>query len=170
MATNVKHNVRNISPGIRGLNALTGYVELAAGETRPNVEMSQAEFENAKRTNYFEFDGPAAATGSGNQAEAEALPGTHKALDKIASDEKITFAAETTTVAEKQAAILAARAAKAGGADSGTGNGQPDELDRMSDDDLRVTAAAIAGKSVDEVKDLDRPALLELARATPAGT
>lgn len=172
MATTVKRSVHNITKGIRGLNGLTGYVELEAGETRPDVEMTEAEFENAKRTGYFEFDGSGSGTSDqakAAEAAADELPGTHKLLDKLAADEvpPIVFGAEVKTVADKQAAITAARTARAAPAATG-GGAQGDELDRMSDDDLRNTAAAIAGKPVTELADMDRDALLALARTPPA--
>ena len=160
MATK-KYTVRNTTNGYRGLNAVSGYVELNPGETRENVEMTDAEYKNAVGTNYFAFGSDATAAGA--DGEGDDLPSTHKELDKLAADEGVTFSEGTKTVADKQAAITAARG---GGSTTPTdgGGAQPDELDKMNDDDLRTTAAAISGKTVDELKDTDRDGLLKLAR------
>ncbi len=153
------YTVTNTAKGIRGLNAVSGYVELDPGERREGVELSDAEYASAERTGYFEF-GNAKAGSSADQEQEDALPGTHALLDKLAKDEGVTFPEGTRTVAEKQAAITAARDAAA----ADPGGAKPDELDNMSDDDLRSTAAALSGKSADEVASLDRDALLKLAR------
>jgi hypothetical protein len=161
-----KYTVRNTQAGIRGLNTVSGYRDLAPGETAENVELTTAEYESAKRTNYFAFGADAEAA-AGEGGEGDALPGTHAELDKLAgSMPGFSFPDGTRTVADKQAAITAARAATA----DGTGGGVPtptaptDDLDNMSDDDLRNTASAISGKPVAELTDTSREDLLKLAR------
>lgn len=54
MATK-KYTVRNTTQGFRGLNAVSGYVELNPGEVRQGVEITDDEYRNAEGTNYFAF-------------------------------------------------------------------------------------------------------------------
>lgn len=156
-----KHTVRNTTAGFRGLNAVDGYVELAPGETREGVDIEAAELASAKRTGYFAFDGAA--------DEAEEADEGGKALDKMSKAElEATATAEgvdisaATNNAGRVAAIEAARAAKAGGAPTPTP--APDDLDKMSDDDLRTTVAAVTGKPVGDYATTEREELLKLAR------
>lgn len=60
-----KVTVRNISPGFRGLNAETGYLEFNPGETREGVEITDAELKSARSTGYFEFGKDAAKADPG---------------------------------------------------------------------------------------------------------
>lgn len=52
-----QHTVKNITAGPRGFNATSGYVELAAGKTATNVEISEAELRSMYRTGSFQIDG-----------------------------------------------------------------------------------------------------------------
>lgn len=135
-----KTAVRNVAPGIRGLHAVTGYRDFAPNEFAESVEMTAAELESAKRTGYFRF---------GTAAKAD----------------------PRAEAAEEQARLDNPTAAVTGGADGAgapgfqaAGGGSTDELDKMSDEDLKTTTAALTGKPVEELPD-DRDELLKLARA-----
>jgi hypothetical protein len=162
MADNgTKVTVRNTARGVRGLNAVEGYREFEPGQGG-EVTLTAAERKSAESTGYFTFGADAKdAEPTGDPAK---LPGTHAELDALAAAETITFADGVKTVAEKQAAITAARAAKAGGGSVTTGGAQRDELDSMDDATLLTTAAALSGKPESELAGQDREALLKLAR------
>lgn len=126
MADNTKTAVRNVAPGVRGLNLVTGYRDFDPNEYAESVELSAAELASAKRTNYFRF-------GAAAKQDPRAAP------------------------AEPAEAPAAPPAAP-------SGEGQTDELDKMSDDDLRATTAALTGKTVKELEKTNREQLLKLAR------
>lgn len=151
-----KHNVKNISNGIRGFRSTDGLVELAPGQTAEGVEISAHEYASAKRTEWFEMDGEPDEADEGEKALADDLDTTVPKLREIAKAESVDLAGMTSK-ADIQGAIRIARTAKS----SGSGN---DALDAMDDDTLRSTVSAITGKSEADVADLDRPALLALAR------
>lgn len=161
MADNTKTSVRNVAPGIRGLNLVSGYRDLAPGEFIESVELSAAEHKSAESTGYFEFGSKAK---SAAKAEAAAttgadLPNNVPKLKKLARDEGIDVGTAKSAAA-LQAAIVAGRAAKAPPTPPVTP--PSDDLDNMSDDDLRNTVAAITGKPAPD--GADREALLKLAR------
>lgn len=171
-----KHTFLNTAAGPRGINAIDGYAELAPGERR-SLDVSDAELKAAERAGYFDIGGKApapgtatGATGAGggpldrdaSGAAGGSLPGNVMKLKKIARDEGIDVG-DAKTVPTLQAAITAARTAKAtagGGTTTGTGN---DDLDTLDDETLRTTTAALLGKPVDGLPT-DRGELLELAR------
>lgn len=160
-----KTSVRNITVGIRGLNTVDGYRDLAPGELVESVELDEAERKSADSTGYFEFGAkakaaPAAASGATAPA---ALPRNAPKLKKLARDEGIDVG-EAKTVDALVAAIETGRAAKTAGGIPPTGNPPADDLDNMSDDDLRNTVAALTGKPVTDYTDTERVALLKLAR------
>lgn len=154
------HNVKNISTGIRGFHSTEGLVEIAPGQVAEGVEISGAELKSAKRTGWFEIDGDADEGGEGGeQQQADDLDTTVPKLREIAKGEGVDLSGMTSK-ADIQGAIRVARASKPAG---GTGSGG-DELDAMDDATLRSTVQAITGKSEADVADLDRAALLALAR------
>jgi len=155
-----KHTVRNTAPGPRGLHAAQGYIELAPGQTLSDVEMDDHEYESAKGTGNFHFDTAAKRDAKADQAatSGEGLPSNPMQLKQLAKSEGIDVGG-ATKAADLQAAILAGRKAKA---ESGTGGEQSDDLDNMSDDDLRATVQAITGNA--PAADADRDTLLKLAR------
>lgn len=160
-----KTTVRNTTKGYRGFHAVDGYVELAPGETRADVELSDAERKSADGTGYFEFGAAAkaAARTAAPASNAAPLPNNVPKLKKLAKDEGIDLGT-ATTAKDITAAIVAARTAKAAAAPVvPPPPGPADDLDNMADDDLRTTTAAITGKSVDELPT-DRAELLKLAR------
>jgi hypothetical protein len=76
----MKTSVRNVAPGIRGLNTVQGYRDLAPGEFVESVELTDDEHKSADSTGYFAF-GKAAKTaetaapaGAAAPAPAEELP------------------------------------------------------------------------------------------------
>ena len=115
-------DVRNTTKGIRGLNTLAGYRDLAPGELATDIELSKAERASAESTGYFEF-GKAAAS-------------------EPTADEPVP-SAEPSPVDTPRAA---------------------DDLDAMSDADLRTTVEALTGKKPGP--NTSREKLLEAARAT----
>lgn len=117
-------DVRNTTKGIRGLNTLAGYRDLAPGELATGIELSDAERKSAESTGYFEF---------GKAAKAEPKP------------EPVVEPVEPSPVETVRAA---------------------DDLDAMSDADLRVTVEAITGKKPGP--NTSREKLLEMARAPSA--
>lgn len=153
-----KVTVRNTSPGFRGLNTETGYVELPAGGSA-EVELSAAERKSAEKAGYFEFGGSAPADDEGGD---KALADMTKAeLEATATAEGVDISGAKNN-AERVAAIETARAAAGGGGGIPPITPPADELDKMSDDDLRNTVQAITGKPAPA--DADRNALLKLAR------
>lgn len=160
----MKHTVRNIAPGPRGINAVSGYVEIAPGQSITDLELTEAEFESAKGTGHFEFGKGTKGAPAPTTKPAENtgdLPKNVMQLRKIARDEQIDLG-DASSVADIQAAIVAGRAAKAAAAAGG--GGQADALDAMDDDALRDTVAVITGKPAPA--DADRATLLTLARGT----
>ncbi len=154
-------DIRNTTKGIRGLNTEAGYRDLAPGELATDIELSDAERKSAERTGYFEF-GSKAKAAPAPDAEPDALPRNAPKLKKLARDEGIDVG-EAKSVDDLTAAIEAGRAAKAAGGIPPATPAQPDDLDAMSDDDLRATVTAITGTA--PAADADRAALLALARA-----
>jgi len=154
-----KYDLRNTSKGIRGVNAVSGYREFGPGEVAEGVELSDAEYESAKRTGYFEFG--AAAKAEAEDETDDALPGNVPKLKKLAREEGIDLGT-ATSAADIQAVILSARAAKAAGSGIPPSTPPADDLDAMSDADLRDTVQAITGKPAPDGSD--REALLKLAR------
>jgi hypothetical protein len=123
-----KRSVRNVTGGIRGLNTMQGYRDLAPGELAEGVELSKAEYDSAKRTGYFEF---------GAAAEKEPEP---------APPPPATPPAPSAPLAPPPPS---------------------DELDKMSNDDLRNTVKVLTGKDAPEASndpEKDRVELLKLAR------
>lgn len=147
--------VTNTAKGIRGLHTVEGYQEFQPGQTL-TVELSEAEYTSAKRTGYFAF-GKAAAERAAEGADDD-LDVTVPNLKKLAVAEGIDLG-DANTKAEIQGAIRKARAEKAAAGDAG---GQPDDLDNMSDADLRTTVQAITG--TEPAADATREQLLKLAR------
>lgn len=140
MADTSKTAVRNIAVGIRGLNTVNGYRDLAPNELAEDVELTAAELESAKRTGYFRF---------GTAAKAD--PATDGGEDVARLD-------------NPTAAVTGGPGgAGAGPAPAAVGGGSTDELDKMSDADLKTTTAALVGKPVESLPD-DRKKLLKLAR------
>jgi hypothetical protein len=157
-----KHTVRNTAPGPRGLNTVDGYRELAPGETLTGVELSEAEFKSADKTGYFHFDSAAKRDAKADEApgSGEGLPNNMPKLKGIAKAEGVDISG-LNSVADIQKAILDARTAKAAAA--ATPPAPPtDDLDNMSDADLRSTVQAITGD--EPAADADRETLLKLAR------
>lgn len=166
MADASNYTVTNTAAGPRGINTVDGYAELAPGETR-KVDLSAGEHAVASKLDYFTFgEGGAAAKApsppdnDGNGEGGGSLPSNPMQLKAIARAESIDVTG-LTKGDELKAAILAGRKAKAAQA---AGGGASDDLDKMDDDTLRTTAAALSGKSVEELADQDRDALLKLAR------
>lgn len=60
----VKHVVTNVTEGPKVLNALTPGVLLAGDSTDDPVEMTEAEYEAAKKTGWFKFGAAAAKEAS----------------------------------------------------------------------------------------------------------
>jgi hypothetical protein len=149
------HNVKNISTGIRGFHSVDGLVEIAPGQTAEDIEINAAEYASMKRTGWFDVDGKPDEADEGDKAPADDLDKTIKELREIAKVEEVDLAGMTSK-ADIQGAIRLARTAK--------GSGGRDAVDEMDDDTLRTTVSAITGKSAEDVADLDRPALLALAR------
>lgn len=141
-----KTAVRNISPGYRGLNTVQGYREFNPNEYAESVEMTAAELASAKRTGYFRF-GAAAKPDPKAEAQAE--------IERL----------DNPTAAVTGGPGTGAGAGAGGGAPTtgAVGGGSTDELDKMSDDDLKTTTAALTGKPVESLPD-DRAELLKLAR------
>ena len=160
---NTKTSVRNVAVGIRGLNTVAGYRDLAPGELVDEVELTSDELANAKSTGYFEFgkEAKAAPAPAGAAAPAE-LPRNAPKLKKLAKDEGIDVS-NAKTVDQLTAAIEAGRAAKAAG---GIPPSTPpaDDLDNMADADLRNTVAALTGKPAADYESTSREDLLKLAR------
>lgn len=154
--------VRNTTKGIRGLNTLAGYRDLAPGELAEDVELSDVERKNAESTGYFEFGKAAKAAPEPEQADA--LPRNAPKLKALAKAEGIDVGS-ATKVDDLVAAIEAGRTAKAAG---GITPPVPpvDDLDAMSDADLLVTVEAITGKAPPE--GATREELLAAARAPAA--
>lgn len=171
-------SVKNTARGMRGLHTTTGLVMLDVGEVREDLELSAAERKSAESTGYFEF-------GAKAEAEPESGPRTDPddttaELDKrsiaelkdIAKAEGVTLPEQGTgdggrvLKADIVGAIAAARASSTGAggvpADLGGGASATDELDNMSDDDLRATVQALTGEEAPA--DADRETLLGLAR------
>jgi len=165
----MKTSVRNTAPGIRGLNTVQGYRDLAPGEFVESVELTDDEHKNAESTGYFVFGKgaktaeTAAPPGTVTPPAAEPLPANVPKLKKIARDEGIDVG-DAKSAAELTAAIEAGRAAKAAGGLTPPPPGPGDDLDNMADDDLRNTVAALTGKPVADYANTDRDELLKLAR------
>lgn len=157
-----KHTVRNTAPGPRGINTVDGYRELAPNETA-TVELDDAEFKSASKTGYFHLDSAAKADAKADEAAAsgEGLPSNMPKLKSIAKAEGVDLTGKTT-VADIQKAILDARAAKVDQANATPPAPPSDDLDAMSDADLRTTVQAITGS--EPPADADRETLLKLAR------
>lgn len=168
MSEGKRYIVTNTAAGPRGVYQDDGsYVEIPAGETR-SVDLTDAEYNSAKGTGHFSFGkagekAQAAATAvAGQEGAADALPSNIMKLRKIARDESIELGSAASVDAVK-AAILSARAVKAGGA-GGIGAQTPgDDLDTLDDNTLQATVAAITGKAVADLPT-DRDELLKLAR------
>jgi hypothetical protein len=160
--TTSKHTVRNTAPGPRGLNTVDGYRELAPNETA-TVELEEGEFKSADKAGYFHFDSKAKADAKADAAaeSGEGLPNNMPKLKGIAKAEGVDLTGKTT-VADIQKAILDARAAKVAAAGSTPPAPPSDDLDNMSDADLRATVQAITGE--EPAADADRESLLKLAR------
>jgi len=151
-------SIKNTQRGIRGVNTVDGPLDIEPGATVDDVELSDGEYRVAKRTGWFEFGDESGGGGSGDPdggKSADDLDTTIAKLREIAAAEGVDLSG-LTAKADIQAAIRAAREAKASGAD---------ELDGLDDDTLRTTVAALTGKSVDELAETDRAGLLALARA-----
>lgn len=150
--------VTNTAKGIRGLHTVDGYQEFQPGQTL-TVEMSEAEYNSAKRTGYFAF-GKAAAEKAAAGSDDD-LDVTVAKLREIAVAEDIDLDGATAK-ADIQEAIRKGRAAKAS-----AGGEQPnDDLDNMNDADLRTTVQAITG--TEPAADATREQLLKLARGQEA--
>lgn len=149
-----EQTVTNTAKGPRGLNTVNGYRELAPGETA-SVELTEAEAKSAKGVGYFAF-GKAAAEKAAESANDD-LDVTVAKLREIAVAEKVDLNGATAK-ADIQDAIRTARADKAAST-SGQAN---DDLDNMSDDDLRTTVQAVTGS--EPAADASREQLLKLAR------
>lgn len=162
MATS-KYTVRNSAQGPRGLHTVAGYVELAPGQTLENVEIDDGEHKSAESTGYFEFGAKAKAAAKADAVAAagnttgDDLPNNMPKLKGIAKAEGVDLTG-TTSVADIKSAIAAHRTAKASDASAQ----HTDDLDAMSDDDLRNTVQAITAQPAPA--DADRTALLALAR------
>jgi pyruvate/2-oxoglutarate dehydrogenase complex dihydrolipoamide acyltransferase (E2) component len=169
----MKTSVRNVAPGIRGLNTVQGYRELAPGDFVESVELTDDEHKNADSTGYFAFGKAAktaetaapagAAAPTPTPTPAEELPNNVPKLKKIARDEGIDVG-DATSSADLKAAITAGRATAAAGGITPPAPGPGDDLDNMADDDLRNTVAALTGKPASDYADTDRDELLKLAR------
>ena len=153
---NRKITVTNAAPGIRGFNAVQGLIELAPGQTVEGVEVPEGEVPVMERTGWFTLN-----SGGGGHGDPD------KPQQRAAGDDLDTTVAELRAIAEREGVDLSGLTAKADiqaairahrAGDSG------DELDGMDEDTLRTTVSAITGKSEADVADLDRAALLRLAR------
>jgi hypothetical protein len=151
------HNVKNISTGIRGFHSVDGLVEIAPGKSAEGVEISTAEFNSMARTGWFEVDGKPDENAEGDVAQADDLDTTIPKLKEIAKLEDVDLNGMTSK-GDIQGAIRLARTAKA------TKPAGSDAIDAMDDATLRSTVQALTAKPFDEVNELDRPALLALAR------
>lgn len=158
-----KQTVRNTSGGYRGLNTVGGgYVELSPGQTVEGVDLSDAELASAKDAGYFEFGGK--ATAPADDDGGKSLDKMNKAeLEAVAAAEGVDLSAATNQAGRVEA-IEAARKAAAGGITPGAA-APADDLDNMSDADLRTTVAAVTGKPETDYTDTSREDLLALARA-----
>jgi hypothetical protein len=76
--------VTNITKGPKGLNALSGPVEVQAGET-VDVEMNDAEVASSTRTGWFQF---------GSKAKAHDEPVVETDIDKMTVAELKAFLAD----------------------------------------------------------------------------
>lgn len=168
-------SVKNTARGMRGLHTTTGLVMLDVGEVREDLELSTAERKSAESTGYFEFGAKAEAEPADAETDADGLPEKVADLEKLATAEGIDLSTIQGTGANARVlkadiakAITDKRAAAAGGtgggvpADLGGGASATDELDNMSDDDLRATVQALTGEEAPA--DADRETLLGLAR------
>jgi hypothetical protein len=169
--------VRNVTRGFRGLNTKDGgYLELGPGQLAEGVELDDAELESAKRTGYFAFGKDADSTADAAAALVASTPGAAPAtppggplprnvtqLKKIARDEGIDVG-DAKSADDLTAVITAGRAAKAAGGIPPINPGPSDDLDNMSDDDLRTTVAALTGKPATDYATTERDELLRLAR------
>lgn len=151
------HMIKNISTGIRGVNAVDGLVEIGAGQTATDVEMTDGELRSSARTGWFEIDGSTDAPAEG---PADDLDVTVPKLREIAKLEEVDLQG-LTAKGDIQGAIRAARTVKAEQAGKGAGS---DAIDEMDDATLLTTAAALTGKPESELQGKDRDELLRLAR------
>jgi len=142
-----KTAVRNVAPGIRGLFLVTGYRDFAPNEYAESVEISAPEMASAKRTNYFRF-------GDAAKPDPKAEP-----AEEIERLENPTASVTGGSTLTGDGAAGGGSAPPAGAA----GGGSTDELNKMSDVDLKTTTAALTGKPVESLPD-DRDELLKLAR------
>ena len=157
-----KVTITNTAPGLRGVNTDEGLVYLAPGETRDDLDVSGGNLKAARAKSYFTFDGRVDES-SDAEPQGDGLDDMSVAdLDSLIAAEGVTLP-ETGTgnngnvvKADRVAAIRAHRASPSESAD---------DLDAMSDDDLRVTVQALTGKEMGELADFDRETLLGLARA-----
>lgn len=158
--------VKNTAPGLRGLHTVSGFLEIEPGAT-VDVEMTDGEYASALATGHFEFDGePPAAEPVVEDPNAALDKLSVGELETTATAEGVDVAAIAGTGANGRvlkadivAAIIAKRAAPTTAA--------VDELDAMDDATLRTTVQAITG--TEPAADLDRAALLALARGTGSG-
>lgn len=150
------HTIKNISTGIRGVNAVGGLVEIGPGQTATDVEMTDAELRSSGHTGWFEIDD------APEEGPADDLDTTVAKLREIAKAETVDLSG-LTSKADIQDAIRAARTVKAEQEAKGAGGGNSD-LDAMDDATLLTTAAAITGKPEAELQGKSRDELLRLAR------
>lgn len=149
------HTIKNISAGIRGVNAVGGLVEIGPGQTATDVEMIDAELRSSARTGWFEIDG---STDAPEEGPADDLDTTVPKLREIAKAENVDLSG-LTAKADIQGAIRAARTVAA---EKAAGGG--DAIDDMDDATLLTTAAALTGKSEADLQGTPRDELLRLAR------
>ena len=153
-----KHTVKNISTGIRGFHSADGLVELAPGtSTTEPVEISAHEYASAKRTGWFDMDGEPDSSRRRRQGPRR----RPRYDDPQAARNRQGRVGRPRWHDEQERYSGAIRLARTAKADGGSGN---DALDAMDDATLRSTVQAITGKTEADVADLDRPALLALAR------
>lgn len=161
-----KISIKNTARGLRGVHTVDGFLYVEPGKTA-DVEVDSANLAAVKAKSYFELSGEQET----DEPEPEGEQGdglddkTVAELDQIIADESVAVPEQGTgndgrvVKADKVAAIRAKRAAPA--------IETSDELDAMSDDDLRATVAAITG--TEPAADADRATLLTLARGETPG-
>lgn len=170
-----RHTVKNNARAPRGLYDGKGrYREFEPGEVIADVPMTAAARKPLGK--HFLFDKAAETvdeeTEAADNSDADGLPETKKELEKLAKAEGIdvdaiqgTGANGGVVKADIVKAIEAKRAADATAQAGGipeTNPGPNDDLDNMSDADLRATVKVLTGEDAPE--DADRTALLALAR------
>jgi len=106
-----KHTITNTSGGPRMVNTTTGAVMLKAGETRDDLELSDAELKSAKGTDWFAFGARAAKAAAAepvNAGDLDALTKQVAALTKQVEDSNTAKAEAEKKLAdaEKENAAL----------------------------------------------------------------